>query len=148
MDQFFGETGVWFWWIVAGLLLIAEMLMPGFFMLWLAVAAALTAIADYIFHLSWIGEIFTFAAFGILSILGSWRFVMGNRHPKSDQPFLNQRHAGLVGQTFFLETPITHGKGKIKVDDTLWDVEGPELHKGEQVKVTGTNGLRLMVEKA
>jgi membrane protein implicated in regulation of membrane protease activity len=148
VDQFFGEIGMWFWWIIAGLLLIAEMLMPGFFMLWLAVAAALTAITDYVFHLSWIGEIFTFAAFGILSILGSWRFVMGNRHPKSDQPFLNQRHEGLVGQSFYLETAITYGKGKIKVDDTLWDVEGPDLHKGKRVKVTATSGLRLMVEKA
>lgn len=148
MDQLFGEIGLWFWWIIAGLLLIAEMLVPGFFMLWLAVAAGLTAITDSIFHLSWIGEIFTFAAFGLLSILGSWRFVMGSRKLKSDQPFLNQRHAGLVGQSFYLETAITHGKGKIKVDDTLWDVDGPELHKGEQVKVTGIRGLRLTVEKA
>ena len=148
MDQIFGEVGLWFWWIIAGLLLIAEMLMPGFFMLWLAVAAALTAITDYIFHLSWIGEIFTFAAFGLLSILGSWRLVMGSRNLKSDQPFLNRRHAGLVGQNFYLEAAIIHGKGKIRVDDTLWDVEGPELHKGEQVKVIGIKGLKLTVEKA
>ncbi len=148
MDQIFGQIGLWFWWIVAGLLLLAEMLMPGFFMLWLAVAAALTAITDYLFHLSWIGEIFTFAAYGFLSILASWRFVMGSRRAKSDQPFLNQRHAGFVGQSFYLDTAISQGRGKIKVEDTLWDVEGPDMAKGERVKVTGVNGLRLIVEKA
>ena len=148
MDQIFGEIGFWFWWIIAGLLLLAEMLMPGFFMLWLAVAAALTAITDYALHFSWMGEILSFSAYGLLSILASWRFVMGGRNKKSDQPFLNQRHAGLVGQSFYLDAAIAHGRGKIKVEDTLWDVEGPDMAKGERVTVTGTNGLRLLVEKA
>jgi hypothetical protein len=31
--------GEWFWWIVAAVLLIGELLMPGVFLLWLAVAA-------------------------------------------------------------------------------------------------------------
>ena len=147
MDQLIGELGLWFWWIVAGLLLIAEMLMPGFFMLWLAVAAAITAIIDAVFHLSWMSAVFTFAVLSALSVAASWRFVMSSRTMKSDQPFLNQRHEGLVGQSFYLETAIIHGHGKIKVEDRLWDVDGPDLHKGEQVKVTGVQGLRLTVEK-
>ena len=148
MDQLIGELGLWFWWIAASLLLIAEMLMPGFFMLWLAVAAAITAIIDAVFHLSWMSAVFTFAVLSALSVAGSWRFVMSSRTMKSDQPFLNQRHEGLVGQSFYLETAIIHGKGKIKVEDRMWDVDGPDLHKGEQVKVTGVQGLRLFVEKA
>jgi inner membrane protein len=147
MEQFFPLVGPWFWWIVAGVLLLLEMLMPGFFMLWLAVAAALTAVADMIFHFSWAGEAFTFAGLSMLTVLASWRFVMGSRNMKSESPHLNQKHAGFVGRSFILEKAIVNGTGKIRVEDALWDVDGPDLPSGARVKVTGVDGLRLMVKK-
>jgi inner membrane protein len=147
MEQFFPLVGPWFWWIVAGILLLAEMAMPGFFMLWLAVAAALTALADMIFHLSWIGEVFTFAALSMITVLATWRLVMGQRNMKSDSPHLNQKHTGFVGKSFILNQPIINGSGKIRVEDALWDVDGPDLPAGVRVKVTGVDGLRLVVEK-
>ena len=146
MDQFFPFIGPWFWWSVAGILLLAEMAMPGFFMLWLAAAAALTAVVDLNLNLSWIGELFSFAIISFALVLVSWRYVMGTRHKKSDQPFLNQRHQGLVGRSFVLDRPIIKGSGKIKVEDTLWDVDGPYMAEGTRVKVTGVSGMRLVVE--
>jgi inner membrane protein len=147
MEQFFPLVGPWFWWIVAGVLLLAEMIMPGFFMLWLAVAAALTALADMVFHFSWVGESFTFAALSMITVLASWRFVMGSRNMKSDSPHLNQKHTGFVGRSYVLDQPIINGSGKIRVEDALWDVDGPDLPAGARVKVTGVDGLRLVVEK-
>ena len=41
MNELFPMLGPYFWWIVAGLLLIAEMMQPGFFMIWLAAAVTL-----------------------------------------------------------------------------------------------------------
>lgn len=146
MDQFVPFTGVYFWWIVAGLLLLAEMAMPGFFMLWLAVAAALTAVLDLVFHFSWMGEVLSFAILAFLSVLASWRFVMNSRNSKSDSPHLNQRHHGLVGYSFVLDKAIINGSGKIKVEDTLWDVDGPDMAQGARVKVIGVQGMRLVVE--
>ena len=148
MDQFVPIVGVYFWWIVAGVLLLAEMSMPGFFMLWLAVAAALTAILDLYFHFSWMGEIFSFAILAFLCVLASWRFVMNSRHAKTDSPHLNQRHHGLVGRNFVLDRAIVNGSGKIKFEDTLWDVDGPDMAAGARVKVTGVQGMRLVVEAA
>ena len=146
MDQFLPFTGVYFWWIVAGILLLAEMTLPGFFMLWLAAAAALTAVVDIFFNLSWAGEILTFAALSLVLVLATWRMVIGSRNLKSDQPHLNQRHQGLVGRSFVLERAIVNGSGKIKVEDTLWDVDGPDMAAGARIKVTGLQGMRLMVE--
>jgi inner membrane protein len=147
MEQLFPLAGPYFWWIAAGLLLLAEMAMPGFFMLWLAVAAALTAVVDSVFHLSWTGEILTFAVLAMLSVLASWRFVMASRNQKSDSPYLNQKHNAFVGKTYILTTAIINGSGKIKVEDALWDVDGPDAEVGARVKVTGVEGLRLMVER-
>lgn len=145
MEQYFPSLGLWFWWIVAGVLLLAEMAMPGFFMLWLAVAAALTAVADMVFHFSWMGEILTFSALSFLSVMASWRFVMEGRNIKSTSPHLNQKHEGFVGKTFILNTAIVNGSGKIKVEDALWDVDGPDAEAGTRVKVVAVDGLRLVV---
>jgi inner membrane protein len=147
MEQIFPFAGPYFWWIIAGLLLLAEMIMPGFFMLWLAVAAALTAVVDMIFHLQWVAEALTFAAFSAATVLASWRFVMNSRNAKSDRPHLNQKHEGFVGKTYTLIQPIINGTGKIRVEDALWDVDGPDLAAGTRVKVTAVDGMRLMVEK-
>ncbi len=147
MNEFLAMTGPWFWWIVAGTLLLAEMALPGFFMLWLAVAAALTAIADLIFHFSWMGEVLSFAVLSMLSVLASWRFVMNSRTTTSDSPHLNRKHSSFVGKTYALNTAITQGSGKIKVEDTLWDVDGEDAEAGARVKVVGIDGLRLRVER-
>ena len=146
MDQFLPMAGGYFWWIVAGLLLLAEMAMPGIFMLWLAMAAALTAILDLVFHFTGVQEIFCFAILALLCVLASWRFVMNSRHSKTDSPHLNQRHHGLVGRSFVLDRAIVNGRGKIEVEDTLWDVDGPDMAVGARVKVTGVEGMRLVVE--
>ena len=146
MEQLFPIVGSYFWWIAAGLLLLAEMSMPGFFMLWLAFAAGLTGLADVVFHFGWVAEVFTFAGLSFISVLASWRFVMSGRNVKSDSPHLNQKHAGFVGRNFVLDKAIVHGSGKIKVEDALWDVDGPDLPAGTWIKVTAVNGLRLVVE--
>jgi membrane protein implicated in regulation of membrane protease activity len=148
MNTLFPEMGAYFWWIIAGVLLIAEMFQPGFFMIWLAAAAALTAIVHFIMPMSWEAEVGLFAIFSAAAVATSWRIVTRAWTAKSDQPHLNQRHEALVGKTFHLERAIVNGQGKIKVDDRIWDVEGEDLPKGAQVKVTGVDGLRLRVKEA
>jgi inner membrane protein len=147
MEQIFPLAGPWFWWIIAGALLLAEMLLPGFFMLWLAVAAALTAVVDLMFQLSWTGEVLTFAVFSFLTILASWRFIMNSRSLKSDSPHLNQKQNAFLGKTYVLNQAILNGSGKIKVEDALWDVDGEDASAGSRVKVVGVEGMRLRVER-
>ena len=52
MEQFVPVLGQWLWWIVAGVLLILELTAPGVFFIWLAIAAALTGVADLMLGLS------------------------------------------------------------------------------------------------
>jgi inner membrane protein len=148
MSEFWPVVGPWAWWIIAGILLIGELMAPGIFLLWLAAAAALTAMIDLIFGLSWQGEVATFAVLSGLLVLASWKWVLASRHKATDQPHLNQRHAAYVGRIVPLEQAINHGSGKVRIEDALWDVDGPDLAKGERVKIIGVNGLRLVAEKA
>ena len=70
-------------------------------------------------------------------------------HPsvlKTDQPDLNRRPDQLVGRVVAVEEAITHGRGKVRIGDTLWIVEGPDAPAGAEVRVTAAQGAVLRVE--
>jgi membrane protein implicated in regulation of membrane protease activity len=71
-------------------------------------------------------------------------------HPsvsRSDLPDLNCRAAQLIGRSFVVEEVIEGGRGKVRVGDTLWAVEGPDLPAGAEVRVTAVNATLLRVEQ-
>jgi inner membrane protein len=148
MSELLTLSGPWFWFILAGALLIGELLSPGVFLMWLAGAAALTGIADLTLGLGWAGEVIAFGALSLLTVFATWKRVTAQWSPTSDQPHLNLRHGAYVGRSFVLEKPIVNGNGKLRIDDALWDVDGPDLPAGTRVKVTSVNGLRLNAVKA
>jgi inner membrane protein len=65
--------------------------------------------------------------------------------PQSSATHLNRRAETYVGRTFTLERPIVDGRGRLKVDDTVWLVEGPDLPAGTRVQVTGVDSTLLRV---
>jgi membrane protein implicated in regulation of membrane protease activity len=68
-------------------------------------------------------------------------------HPvKSDQPLLNRRGHQYVGRVFTLGNPIVNGEGKIKVDDSIWKIRGPDCEPGARVRVNGVDGVVLTIE--
>ena len=146
MEQMFASYGLWFWFVIAAVLLVGELLNPGVFLMWLAGAASLTGLVHLAYPLGLAGEALLFAVLAGILVAVSWRLVSKAWRPVSDQPFLNQRQQGLVGKTFALHQPIVNGQGKIRYEDTLWDVDGPDLPKNARVKVVGVDGLRLQVE--
>ena len=69
MQQFFPFLGGWTWWVIAGILLLAELTLPGIFFMWLALAAAMVGVIDLFADLSWQIEIAAFAVFAVLLVL-------------------------------------------------------------------------------
>jgi inner membrane protein len=147
MSEFISLNGPWLWFIIAGLLLIGELLSPGVFMMWLAGAAVITGFADLAFSLGWAGEIITFGLTALLTVFASWKHVTSRWSPVSDQPHLNQRHHAYVGRTVALDQAIINGHGKVRLEDALWDVDGEDAPAGTMVKLTGVNGLRLVATR-
>ncbi len=145
MQQFLPFLGGWTWWVIVGLLLLVELILPGIFFMWLALAAAVIGIVDIFVDLSWQIEI---AAFAVLSIL----FVLFVRPrlqlQRGDTSNLNQRMYDYVGRAYVLEDAIVNGRGKVRIDDTLWVVTGSDRGKGEWVKIKAVDGVKLVVEPA
>jgi inner membrane protein len=137
----------WYWWVLAFLLLILEMLTPGFFFMWLAVSGFITGLLVWLFPaLSLNTQVFIFSIFSVLAIT-AWRFYGKKLSLETDQPLLNKRGAQYVGRVFSLYAPIENGQGKIKVDDTIWKVHGEDCDIHTKVKVVGVRGTVFDVEK-
>ena len=137
----------WQWWILAGVLLIVEVLAPGTFFLWLAVAAGIVGLSLLLYpamsvEAAWV----LFAALGVLSVI----LVLKYRKPAAfDQATkLNKRGQDYVGRVFDLTEPIKNGKGKLTIGDTPWTVSGPDLEMGAKVKVLAVEGGELRIERA
>lgn len=137
---------VWHWWVLAIVLIIVEILTPGVFLMWLGVAAGIVGAALWFWPgLGWEWQLLGFAVMSILSILLARRYL--RIHPiQTDQPRLNRRGEQYIGRTFALSEAIVNGYGKIKVDDSIWKVEGADASAGSKVRVTGVEGVLLKVE--
>ena len=148
MQALFDFFGIWTWLILAGVLLIVELLVSGIFFVWLGLAAICVAVIDLLVELSWQMEVAVFAVLSAGLVVFARPWLKRRRLDKTDQPNLNRRMYGYVGKTYYLEEPIVHGRGRLKIDDNLWTIEGPNLPEGARVTVKSVNGLTLAVEKA
>lgn len=134
----------WWWLIGAALLGIAEIFVPGVFLIWLAAAAAITGFAA----LLGIPLAFQFGLFALLSLAAvtfGRRWYAANPVASSD-PLLNDRTARLIGETVTVVTAIEGGQGRVKVGDSVWSARGEDAAAGSRVRVTGAQGTCLLVE--
>lgn len=143
------ELGPWLWWIVGLLLLAAELVLPGFFLVWIGIAALLTGALSLILWeaaaWSWQVQGLVFAVLAITATLLGRRYFAAGRST-TDEPLLNQRVASLVGRTATLNEPILEGRGRIRLDDTWWSVQGPDLPAGTRIRICEGSGHDLRVE--
>ena len=142
------ELGPWNWMVLGLVLLGLEILAPGFFLIWVGIAAVVVgalslALWDAGFW-TWQVQVLIFLAIAIASVFAGR--ALTRRGDVSDEPLLNQRSAQLVGKTATLHEAIVNGQGRIKIGDTTWSVSGPDLDAGTQVRVTGAADMKLTVE--
>jgi membrane protein implicated in regulation of membrane protease activity len=137
----------WYWWVLAIVCLVIELLIPAFFFLWMSVSALITGIIVWLIpSLSMEIQVLIFSVLSIISIV-AWRIYGKKITIATDQPLLNRRGSQYVGRTFNLHEPIVNGQGKIKVDDTIWKVYGEDCDIHSKVKVLASRGTVFDVKK-
>jgi inner membrane protein len=149
MNMFTNLTLHYGWWLLALVLVGIELLMPGYFMLWIGIAAAaMGLILTFLPALSALTEAVMFAVLALVSCFIYWKFVRTAIDEPSQQPLLNRRAEQLIGRRYILDTEIVNGHGKASVGDSHWLVEGPDLPAGATVEVVAVVGATLKVQKA
>lgn len=139
MSGFLASVGVWNWLILGVVLIIAEVLLPGVFLLWFGVAAILVGAISLAFDASWQTQIVLFAVIALAEV-PLWRRFSRMRQNQDGAENLNQRGKSLINREAVLEKPIVDGVGTLSIDDTIWRIEGPNLPVGTRVKVTQVHG--------
>ncbi|MBX9711376.1 MAG: NfeD family protein [Xanthobacteraceae bacterium] len=144
MIDMLSGLGNWNWLIFGVVLMLLETLAPGVFMLWLGIAAMIVGVVSFFIVSSWQSQLLAFAALS-LAMVPLWRRFGRPSATATDKPFLNRRTAGLIGRVLTLEKPIVDGVGTLKIDDTIWRIEGPEAPVGSRVRIKQADGARLRV---
>ena len=135
----------WLWMLAAILLGIAELIVPGVFLIWLAAAAAATGLLTLAFGIDLPFQFATFALLAIAAVYSGRRWYLANPMPSAD-PMLNDRAARLVGRTVVVVAAIENGEGRVKVGDSVWSCRGADAPEGARVRITGADGSFLKVE--
>lgn len=138
------------WWLLGLLLIVLEVALPGYFLLWIGIGAAATGVLAWL--LPGLSLLLQALAFAVLALLACaiYAFALRPRfrHDDSASLRLNRRGAQLVGQRYVLIEPIVNGRGKARVGDGEWLVRGPDLPLGATVEVLGVDGNTLQVRAA
>ena len=136
-------------WLAAGLALaIAELIAPGFFMIFLAAGAALTGFALLaIPGVPVLVQALLFALFTAAAVGLGRRWYRQSEVPTEDSQ-LNDRTSRLIGTMAEVCDDITGGEGRVKIGDGAWKARGPDVAAGALVRIVGATGSVLLVEPA
>jgi len=136
-------------WLAASLvLLIAEMMAPGFFLVFLGVGSALTGIiALFVPATPLVVQAIAFTVLTAAAVAAGRRWYRRSNAPSPD-PLLNDRGARLIGSQVEVCDAIVGGRGRVKVGDGAWNAEGSDAPVGARVKVIGAAGSVLQVGPA
>ena len=145
MDWFEGFDAHWVW-LTLGLVLAGlEMLVPGVYLIWLAVAAILTGVLTVALDLSLPAQVVDFVFLSLILAFSAKRFLR-DRPIESSDPLMNRRGARQIGETALVVQAIEHGSGRVKLGDSEWIAHGPDAAAGERVRISGSDGAILLVE--
>jgi membrane protein implicated in regulation of membrane protease activity len=135
----------WLWMIGGVLLLIMELIAPGFFLVFIGAAALATGFFAVMLGLGLVPQLALFALYSIIAVMVGRRFY-NVRGIESSDPHLNDRAARMVGRSVIVVTAVDEHSGRVRVGDSEWSARGGPAEPGERVRITGVEGNCLIVE--
>ena len=143
-DFFDGIDAAWLW-VAAGLALgTLELLVPGVYLIWLAVAALVTGVLTLVLDLGLAVSVVNFVFLSLIAVYSAKRFLR-DRPIVSVDPTLNNMGGRLMGETVVVTQAISGGEGRAKLGDSEWIARGPDAAVGSRMRVTDTKGPILTV---
>lgn len=144
---------LWHWIGIGIILLTIEVAVGTFDLLWVALAAFVTALFAWLAPSplnGWEGELVCFGVFSVLLVFLGRTVFKGLRQRSSTHPGLNDRMAQMVGRHGDAASVFDGGEGQVKIGDTVWQArfagEGA-LVPGDDVVVVGVDGMVLKVAR-
>lgn len=147
IDDWLSHAGA-LWLVAAVVLGLAELAIPGVFLIFLAIAAAITGAAMLALPTIPIAiQLGSFAIWSVATVLIGKRWYRDYPVGTSD-PLLNDRAARLIGSVVVVDVPIVDGVGRVLIDDGSWPARGADTAVGARVRIVAVNGATVIVEAA
>jgi len=140
-----GINPAWLWLIGGVVLLIAEIIAPGFFLVFLGAAAIAAGVFTMLFGLGTASQLALFALYAVIAVLAGRRFYAVRGTANTD-PLLNDPARRLVGKVVTVVSPVDEHQGRVRIGDGEWSARGGPAAAGERVRITGVEGNCLRVE--
>jgi len=144
IEGLIASLGPWSWLVLALVLAGIEVVAPGTFFIWFGAAALVVGLLALAVVMSWQVELVLFVVLSAVAVLIGRRFY--GRASKEGDGFANDRLGRQVGRFAVVDRAIEGGSGHIRLDDTVWRADGPDLPVGARVRITGHRDGRFLVE--
>lgn len=137
----------WHWWVLGAALLILEVLAPGIFFVWLALAAFMLGLIVFVLPVPVALQLLLFAGLSVAAVLVGRRYVNRLVLGGSEGDEMNLGAGRLVGRTVTVTTAIHNGVGRVRVGDSDWRATGPDTPVGADVLIVAADGTTLIVRE-
>jgi membrane protein implicated in regulation of membrane protease activity len=135
----------WHWLALGLVLIVLEVMVSGYVLLWLGIPALLVGAAMLLQPgLSLAMQI---GLFGVLAVISLAASLTMRRRKAAAASTVNTGAARFIGRTAILTTALQAGHGEVALGDTVWPVSGPDLPAGTEVTITGSDGIVLTVQR-
>lgn len=133
-------------WMILGLLLLAaELIAPGVFLVFIGAAAVATGVFTWLFDLGITFQLALFALYTALAVYIGKKMYAQPGVDESDGT-LNEWAMNLVGKKVTAVADFSHGEGRVKLGDSEWNAHGDlDARAGDRLEVIGVEGTRLVV---
>lgn len=135
-------------WLLAGIVVIClELLTPGFYFLWIGLAALVAGGVNYVFPE--LGFIYIGIIFAVFSIVFCYlgKVSLYKKVNDDSSSTLNRRGAQYIGKKVVVFEEVINGSGKVKLGDSVWSVKSDRNIKvGETVEILELDGISFIVK--
>jgi membrane protein implicated in regulation of membrane protease activity len=136
----------WLWLIGGVVLLIAEVIAPGFSLIFIGAAAMATGLLSLALGLPVGLQLGLFAVLAFLAARIGGRSFYAARYDYSADPLLNDRAGRLLGKVVVVVQEVNSHGGRVRVGDSEWSARGGPAAVGERVRIVDIDGNCLKVE--
>ena len=136
----------WLWAIGGVLLLIAEVIAPGFFLVFIGAAAVATGLFTLMFDLGLSAQLGLFAIYSLVAVMAGRRWY-GEPDGPAAEGLINEPTGRLIGRTVEVVSAVDEHGGRVRVGDSEWSARGGPAAPGDRVRVSSVEGNCLIVER-
>ncbi|MBO4284729.1 MAG: NfeD family protein [Alphaproteobacteria bacterium] len=145
------EMGYLGWFAIGLLFVLAEMFVPGTYLIWFGFSSFAMGILVSIVHLTAIETLVCFSLISaVFAGIGWYAYakVLKKTAVPEKYKYLNDMAGAHIGKIYNLSEDVADGRAKAKVGDSFWlvDVDEP-LKKGDKVKIIDVKDGVILIGK-